>query len=439
MFRLMSLTNNLLKKFFLNFLLVGFLIFIILISYLYVNFLILTSPLTYTTTGYNVRLNFLGYSLFITGVLVGFFIFFLSDIRIFFKKFLTILIFFFFFILIWFFINEQSYVNLFFLYELFLLPSFYLVYMISPNRRSIPISIYFLTWTQFGSIFIFLAVIYLYITTQSTMLTYPKNINFFVLFALLFVGFGIKIPMWPFYYWLTKTHVEASSFFSIYLSGFLVKTAVYLFNHFYSFFYNINLINFFFVIVLIGVIDSSIKMWHQMDLKKLIAYTTVQEMNILFIPLLWNNELTEIFVSLFIIIHCLLSSLFFFIIDVLTKRFGTRVTSQITGLIHIMPIFTTFIFLSWVLFCGLPFTSKFYIEIVIFNLLAHYNINIFILIIFVANVLGIIGFSKNIFNVLFGSPIYKNIVYDLTKREVFIFVFCISLLVFITYMSNLIF
>jgi len=72
----------------------------------------------------------------------------------------------------------------------------------------------------------------------------------------------------------------------MYLSGFLVKTAVFLFIKFYAIFSMYNYINAFLVLLLIGVIDSSIKMWHQTDLKKLIAYTTVQEMNFLCIPIL---------------------------------------------------------------------------------------------------------------------------------------------------------
>jgi NADH:ubiquinone oxidoreductase subunit 4 (subunit M) len=44
---------------------------------------------------------------------------------------------------------------------------------------------------------------------------------------LFFIGFGVKIPVWPFHYWLTRVHVEASTGFSIFLSGFLVKAAVF--------------------------------------------------------------------------------------------------------------------------------------------------------------------------------------------------------------------
>ena len=377
--------------------------------------------------------------MFITGVLVGFFIFFFSESRVFFKKNYTVFYFLVFFVLIWFFINETNYINLFFIYELFLLPSFYLVYSISPNRRSIPISIYFLTWTQFGSIFVLLGILYLYTITGSFNLSNNTSVNYNIIFFLFFIGFGIKIPLWPFYYWLTKTHVEASSFFSIYLSGFLVKTAVYLFNFFYSLYFTPIFFNFVFVIIIIGVIDSSIKMWHQLDFKKLIAFTTVQEMNLLFLPILWNNELVELLTSIFIVVHCLLSTLFFFITDILIKRFNTRVVTQITGLVHTMPIFSFFFFMSLIFFLGLPFTSKFFIEIAIFNLLFTKQLKFFSFLILIINWLAVIGFAKNIFNMLFGAPINKNIIYDLNKKEIILFIFIFFLLISTTFFTNLFF
>ena len=52
--------------------------------------------------------------------------------------------------------------------------------------------------------------------------THEINILFFIL-----LGFGVKIPIWPFYEWLPKAHVEASTNFSIFLSGVLVKFAFF--------------------------------------------------------------------------------------------------------------------------------------------------------------------------------------------------------------------
>lgn len=368
--------------------------------------------------------NLLGVSLLYTGIICGILVFILSDVRVFFNKSLNALLLISFIISIWLFINEGSAINLFLIYELFLLPSFYLVYRLSPNRRAIIASIYFLTWTQFGSLLVLIAIVLSFkINGYFTFGTYSLNKDYLI-FWLIFFGFGIKIPMWPFYYWLTKTHVEASSFFSMYLSGFLVKTAVFLFIKFYSIFNLSNFYNLPLILLLIGVIDSSIKMWHQTDLKKLIAYTTVQEMNFLCIPILWNDAFGEALVAIFIATHCLLSCIFFFFIDVISKRFNTRVSSQIVGLVHVMPTFSLIIFLSWVLFSGLPYTIKFLLEIGIFTVLYNHNFLLAIVALIAMNVIGLVGFSKNIFNALFGAPVVTDfIIYDLTKRETILYLF----------------
>lgn len=321
---------------------------------------------------------------------------------------------------------------IFIYYELFLLPSFYLVYWVSPNRRSIIASIYFLTWTQTGSLCLLIVIIYIYLTTNSTDLINLVNNQPIWINVLFFLGIGVKVPIWPLYYWLTKTHVEASSFFSIYLSGFLVKTAIYLFVFFYNYFNTILLDSIFIIFIMMGVIDSSIKMWHQIDVKKLIAYTTVQEMNILFLPLFWNNDSTELLVSLFIITHCLLSTLLFFSVDILIKRFHTRTVTNIQGIIQVMPIFGMCMLITLLLFTGLPFTIKFFLEISIFNFLINMNLELTLLIIFVANWIGLLGFSKIWFNLLFGKP-NNRLVYDLTVRESIIYFISFIILIFINY------
>jgi formate hydrogenlyase subunit 3/multisubunit Na+/H+ antiporter MnhD subunit len=97
------------------------------------------------------------------------------------------------------------------------------------------------------------------------------------------------------------------------------------------------------------------------------------------------NETSELLVSLFILTHCLLSTLLFFTIDILIKRFHTRIVTNITGIIQVMPLFGLCMITTLLLFTGLPFTIKFFLEINIFNLLLNFNIELTILIIFIAN------------------------------------------------------
>ena len=92
------------------------------------------------------------------------------------------------------------------------------------------------------------------------------------------IGFGIKIPLPPFHFWLLKVHVEAPTAFSIFLSGFLVKSALYCLFMLISL-YNIS--NYYFILtgwIFFGLIIGTIGLSKVKDIKKLIAWATVQEM-----------------------------------------------------------------------------------------------------------------------------------------------------------------
>ena len=95
----------------------------------------------------------------------------------------------------------------------------------------------------------------------------------------LLVGFGVKFPIWPFYEWLPKAHVESSTNFSIFLSGVLVKFAFF---GFYKnlYYFNSNLFILIpYIWLIIGIMDVAAKLYYQIDLKKLIAYATTVEMH----------------------------------------------------------------------------------------------------------------------------------------------------------------
>jgi len=120
------------------------------------------------------------------------------------------------------------------------------------------------------------------------------------------------VPIWPLHYWLTKTHVEAPSGFSIYLSGFLVKSALFGFYKLTNILCGDFNTSFFITITMVGVIDASLKMWGQTDLKKLVAYGTIQEMNLIFLVFCWGDTNAISSGILFTVTHSFLSALMFF-------------------------------------------------------------------------------------------------------------------------------
>ena len=203
------------------------------------------------------------------------------DTRIFWKNMKYLFFLNYFILLVFFFVFSTNILLFFLFYELLLVPSFLVVYFISPSRRSIQASLYFLIWTQIGSFLVLLSVVFMVNKVGNTefanVSSYPFSYyDCIYIYILLFLGFGFKVPIWPFHYWLTKTHVEAPAGFSMFLSGFLVKTALYGFYKITSFLsFDVNTA-FYITICIVGVVDASFKMWGQTDLKKLVAYGTIQ-------------------------------------------------------------------------------------------------------------------------------------------------------------------
>lgn len=122
-----------------------------------------------------------------------------------------------------------------------------------------------MVWTQAGSTLVLAVIIYLIkinnVNYFSQLISLGNYTNYIEKLKLvLFIGFGFKIPVWPLYYWLTKTHVEATGAFSMYLSGFLVKTALYGFYKFLIVLDWSSTNSLFLIIAITSVIISSLQM-----------------------------------------------------------------------------------------------------------------------------------------------------------------------------------
>ena len=97
------------------------------------------------------------------------------------------------------------------------------------------------------------------------------------------IGFGVKIPIWPCLSWLLKAHVEASVEFSILLSGFIVKLGILGLIRILDNFQNNYVLYVLMSLAILAIIDATIRLFAQQDLKRIVALTTVIEMNWLMI------------------------------------------------------------------------------------------------------------------------------------------------------------
>lgn len=394
--------------------------------------------------GVRLSIDLYGFVLLLLAFFVGLFALLTSESKI--KNINASFFFFFnyFVLIVYMFVATNNIFTMFICYELLLLPSFLYLLIISYTRKAMQASLYFVIWTQIGSLLVLVGIVYMSSIVGCTDAFHVRMQTFktqeaYTIYCLLFIGFGFKIPIWPFHYWLTKTHVEAPSGFSIYLSGFLVKSALY------AFFKISNLICFevetvfFSTLAFVGSVDASLKMWGQSDLKKLVAYCTVQEMNLILLMFLVGDSTATICGIVFSAAHAFLSSLMFFLVDCIYRRFHTRSVYGLHGILQRTPNLAITIILMCVLYAGLPGTIKFSCEFYIFAVLAESSWLTCVILIFAMNVLGLIGFSKPWFNVLFGLPhsSMPETVIDLSRREIYVTGYTFFFYIFATYLALL--
>lgn len=180
------------------------------------------------------------------------------------------------------------------------------------------------------------------------------------------VGFGVKVPVWPFFSWLLKAHVEASVEFSILLSGFIVKLGVFgLFKVFLAFGGGFAT-HFFFALCLIGLCSASLRLFSQRDLKRIVALTTVIEMNWLGLCLALGGFAFHNLAFYLIVAHSVTTALEFSAVESLSRRYGSRDVGSIIGLFAQLPFLGAITFLIILITIGFPGTPLFTAKLLFF-------------------------------------------------------------------------
>lgn len=340
-------------------------------------------------------------------------------------------------------------------FELLLIPMYFIIGIWGTRARKIKASYYFFFYTFIGSLFLLLGLILIlniYGTTNIFYLIFIENnlINFSLNFSIklfiwfcLFLPFFIKIPMFPTHIWLLEAHVEAPTIGSVILAALYLKLGGYGIIRFllpiyiFQFYFFLSYIQCF---ALMGFLYSSLAAIRQLDIKKIIAYSSIAHMNFAIIGL-FSMSMEGILGSIYLMLsHGLTSAAMFFAAGILYFRYQTRIISYFGGLMQVMPFFTFFTFLSFLANFGLPGFSSFIGELLIF--LGIININ---LIIFFFSIFGIffcIVFTLLLFTKIFFGPVnylYISTFLDLTKKEFYIFFFLTILNLFFGLSTDLIF
>ena len=330
----------------------------------------------------------------------------------------------------------DSLILFFFAYEMLLIPSFFILYKFAKTRRCVEAAYLMFFWTQFGALFLILALLYIFFicnSSQFSLITYfyfnPFEVNF--LFLCVLFGFGVKLPIWPFYGWLPKAHVEASTNFSIFLSGVLVKFAFF---GLLKMLITIHLEPTFIYVypfLIIGIIDAVFKLFYQIDLKKLVAYSTVVEMHWLTICVVSGQSNLMLASFCMMIAHALLSTNSFLLVDAIARRFKTRLLTEISGINFLCPKLFLMTLLNSLIFLGFPGSIFFVSEFLFFSFFFDLFPLLTLFILLFLYLLGPTFFFRSWMNVMFGysHTLTKKIPTDLSVREFTVFM-SISMLMY---------
>lgn len=264
---------------------------------------------------------------------------------------------------------------LFFLFfEFMLLPMYFLIGIWGGKNREYA-ALKFLLYTLFGSVLILIVLFVVGFEGGTLDLLKLKSVEIqlansevfgislpVLLFFLLLIGFGIKLPTVPVHTWLPDAHVEAPTAISVVLAGVLLKIGAYGFIRIGMGLFPTTVYDYRLWIASLGVLSiiyGAFNALAQKDLKKLIAYSSVSHMGFVFIGLASFKAagLSGAVFQLFS--HGLLSSMLFLIAGVIYDRTQNRWIENYRGLAGQMPKFTAVVVIAFFGSMGLPGLSGF--------------------------------------------------------------------------------
>jgi formate hydrogenlyase subunit 3/multisubunit Na+/H+ antiporter MnhD subunit len=195
---------------------------------------------------------------------------------------------------------------------------------------------------------------------------------------LLLMGFGVKIPLWPFISWLLKAHVEASTEFSILLSGFLVKFGIWglvRVGELGDFAGWAQVVT---CVALIGILEAVARIGAQVDLKRIVALTTVVEANWMALCLVSGVAALETVGYWLLFMHCLTTTSEFYLVEALYRRYGTRNILCMGGLGHTHPTLWRLSIGVVLVTIGFPGSSLFAAKMVFLTSMAGVSLTLFV-------------------------------------------------------------
>jgi NADH-quinone oxidoreductase subunit M len=275
---------------------------------------------------------------------------------------------------------------LFFLFwEVMLIPMYFLIGIWGHGRR-IYAALKFVLYTMFGSILMLVAILWLYRLTavagyptfdiaqiQSLLsngtVALPLHTEY-LLFGAFFLAFAIKVPLFPLHTWLPDAHTEAPTAGSVMLAGVLLKMGTYGMLRFCLPLFpeaSRRFAPFIAVLAIIGIVYGALVSMVQVDLKRLVAYTSVSHLGFVVLGIFAFHQISVQGAVFQMLNHGISTGALFLGLGMLYDRRHTYLISEFGGLATPMPALAALYLFSCFASAGLPMLNGFVGEFLILS------------------------------------------------------------------------
>jgi NADH-quinone oxidoreductase subunit M len=280
-------------------------------------------------------------------------------------------------------------------WEVMLVPMYFLIGIWGGDNR-LYAAIKFFLYTLVGSVVMLIGILKLYFISRTLpgfeqtgtfdllqwgQMGIDTHVQFWIFLAF-FLGFAIKVPMFPFHTWLPDAHVQAPTAGSVILAGVLLKMGTYGFIRFalpltpaalaehmnwwgLQRFWNPDIQGFIVTLAIISIVYAALVTLVQKDMKKLIAYSSVSHLGFCMLGMFALNTLGLQGSVLQMVNHGLSTGGLFLLVGMIYERRHTRMIAEFGGLAHVMPVYAVFTLVIFLASMGLPLLNGFIGEFLI--------------------------------------------------------------------------
>nr|QBM08609.1 NADH dehydrogenase subunit 4 [Magicicada cassinii] len=259
-------------------------------------------------------------------------------------------------------------------FETSLIPTMIIIMGWGYQPERVNASYYLLFYTLFASLPMLVSIMFMYSNNMTNIMMLMSSNNSFIYLGMT-LAFMVKVPLFMCHFWLPKAHVEAPVSGSMILAGILLKLGTYgLIRVMYIM--PMMFINYSFIwisISLMGGISISLSCMMQIDMKSMIAYSSVAHMSLVIGGIMTMNMWGMVGAYFMMIGHGLCSSALFCLVNISYERSGSRSILINKGMLSFMPSMTLMWFLMSSSNISCPPTISLVGEIMILNSLMSWN------------------------------------------------------------------